>query len=570
MAQDHEMLQLLLRSGAMWASSLNIPWFLAGAGVGVPAAVGTVTTGNSKLLSLATTLGGVLGGVAADRLSTTISESLAGNDVGGGGGGGCEFTCYDVLTKGVGPACLLLVVLSRSIRSEPSVAVKPAAAVALAALLLEPLFSAYVLGGGGASNSTVAPAAAAAAAAATRSGLARLLLLRDVPHRVLGQVGGGGGRRRSAAAAATAASASAAASAAAALVARARWLTAGAQLVLWAAVVLAYANVSLRLSRGPPGKTVGGYMSALRSLAAKKRGTGGWVRIDQWGTGGGGGGGGCDGSGGGGGGARANGLLGSLYETLMGGGGWGGGGRICPEAMALCQHQKSYDGPPFERGEVTVRSIYCSGLDASITGRPPSNGNSVGGVGVGGANGAGAGGGFAGGADGGGGGLIAGGSSRPFYVTVSLGGLTAKTSARQGFSPTFTEVFPLGCDCPIRGAYLTIAVVDSFETGRSGRGDRVVGEVHLPLEAAQLVPGTSGLDDNADMFSSSSSSGGWDGGSGPAYRLRGDWELQGALGGPLCGARVGADIMVHGPPSPSSAAGRLRRRRRESVGWYAR
>ncbi|CAN0484013.1 unnamed protein product, partial [Ectocarpus sp. 12 AP-2014] len=111
------------------------------------------------------------------------------------------------------------------------------------------------------------------------------------------------------------------------------------------------------------------------------------------------------------------------------------------------------------------------------------------------ANGGGAGGGFAGGADGGGG-LIAGGSSRPFYVTVSLGGLTAKTSARQGFSPSFTEVFPLGCDCPIRGAYLTIAVVDSFETGRSGRGDRIVGEVHLPLEAAQLVPGTSGLDDN--------------------------------------------------------------------------
>ncbi|CAM9202710.1 unnamed protein product [Ectocarpus fasciculatus] len=560
------MLQLLLRSGAMWASSLNIPWFLAGAGVGVPATVGTVTTGNSKLLSLATTLGGVLGGVAADRLSTTVLESLTGNDGGGGGGGGGEFTCYDVLTKGLGPACLLLVVLSRSIRSEPSVAVKPAAAVALAALLLEPLFSAYVLGGAGSSSSssTVAPAAAAAA---TRSGLARLLLLRDVPQRVLGQVGGGGGRKRSAAAAATAASASAsAAAAAAALVARARWLTAGAQLVLWAAVVLAYANVSLRLSRGPPGKTVGGYMSALRSLAAKKRGTGGWVRIDQWGTGGGG----CDGSGGGGGGGRANSLFGSLYETLMMGTGWGGGGRICPEAMALAQHQKRYDGPPFERGEVTVRSIYCSGLDAAITGRPPSNGHSGGG---GGANGGVAGGGLAGGADGGGGGLIAGGSSRPFYVTVSLGGLTAKTSARQGFSPRFTEVFPLGCDCPIRGAYLTIAVVDSFETGRSGRGDRVVGEVHLPLEAAQLVPGTSGgLDDNgADMFSSTSSpSGGWDGDNGPAYRLRGDWELQGALGGPLGGARVGADIMVHGPPSPSSAAGRLRRRRRESVGWYAR
>lgn len=250
---------------------------------------------------------------------------MADND---GGGGGGEFTCYDVLTKGVGPACLLLVVLSRSIRSEPSVAVKPAAAVALAALLLEPFFSAYILGGVGCSSSTVAPAAAATA---TRSGLARLLLLRDVPQRVLGQVGrGGGGRRRSAAAAATAASASAAA---AALVARARWLTAGAQLVLWAAVVLAYANVSLRLSRGPPGKTVSGYMSALRSLAAKKRGTGGWARIDQWGTGEGGGGVGCDGSGGGGG--RASSLLGSLYQTLMAGGGWGGGGRICPEAMAV-------------------------------------------------------------------------------------------------------------------------------------------------------------------------------------------------------------------------------------------
>lgn len=103
---------------------------------------------------------------------------------------------------------------------------------------------------------------------------------------------------------------------------------------------------------------------------------------------------------------------------------------------------------------MTVRSIYCSGLDAAITGRPPSNGNG------GGANGGGSASGFAGGADGGGGGLIAGGSSRPFYVTVSLGGLTAKTSARQGFSPKFTEVFPLGCDCPIRGAYLSIAVVD--------------------------------------------------------------------------------------------------------------
>ncbi|CAM9543494.1 unnamed protein product, partial [Hapterophycus canaliculatus] len=125
----------------------------------------------------------------------------------------------------------------------------------------------------------------------------------------------------------------------------------------------------------------------------------------------------------------------------------------------------------------------------------------------------------------------------------------------------------------------------SFEAGRSGRGDRAVGEVHLPLDAAQLVPGTSGLD--SDSFSSASSpfsrgSGGGGGGGdgfdgggiigdgGAAYRLRGEWELQGALGDPLGGARVGADIVVHGPPSPTSAAGRLRRRRRESVGWYAR
>ncbi|CAN0439030.1 unnamed protein product, partial [Hapterophycus canaliculatus] len=117
----------------------------------------------------------------------------------------------------------------------------------------------------------------------------------------------------------------------------------------------------------------------------------------------------------------------------------------------LSQHQALDDGPPFERGEVTVRNIFCFGLDAAITGRPPSaslNGNTSGG------------GGFVGGADGGGGGLIAGGSSRPFYVTVSLGGVTAKTSPRQGFSPRFTEVFPLGADCPIRGAFITIAVID--------------------------------------------------------------------------------------------------------------
>lgn len=86
----------------------------------------------------------------------------------------------------------------------------------------------------------------------------------------------------------------------------------------------------------------------------------------------------------------------------------------------------------------------------------------------------------------------------------------------------------------------------------------MVGEVHVPLDAAELVPGTS-----ADGFSG-----------GPTYRLTGYWELQGIVG-PLGagagagGAKVGADVVIRGPPSPTSAAGRLRRRR-ESVGWYAR
>lgn len=52
MVQQTEMGQLLLESGALWASRLNLPWFLAGAGFGIPAAVGTVSTGDSKLLSL--------------------------------------------------------------------------------------------------------------------------------------------------------------------------------------------------------------------------------------------------------------------------------------------------------------------------------------------------------------------------------------------------------------------------------------------------------------------------------------------------------------------------------------
>lgn len=65
------------------------------------------------------------------------------------------------------------------------------------------------------------------------------------------------------------------------------------------------------------------------------------------------------------------------------------------------------------------------------------------------------------GADGGGGGSgLPGGDNRPFYVSLTLGNRTARTSVRTGFSPTFTEVFPLGINCPIRGAVLTIHVVD--------------------------------------------------------------------------------------------------------------
>lgn len=99
---------------------------------------------------------------------------------------------------------------------------------------------------------------------------------------------------------------------------------------------------------------------------------------------------------------------------------------------------------------MTVRGIHCAGLDAAITGRPAAAvdldsmftfGNS-GGTG----------------ADGAGG--IAGGKSRPFYVTIALGSITARTSVRAGFAPRFTEVFPLGGDCPIRGGFLVISVVD--------------------------------------------------------------------------------------------------------------
>lgn len=53
MVHHHEtMARVLLEAAATWASRLSLPWFLAGAGLGAPAAIGTVATGDGKLLSL--------------------------------------------------------------------------------------------------------------------------------------------------------------------------------------------------------------------------------------------------------------------------------------------------------------------------------------------------------------------------------------------------------------------------------------------------------------------------------------------------------------------------------------
>lgn len=54
MVHDHDptITQLLLQSAATWASRLNVPWFLAGAGLGIPAAIGTVATSDGKLLAM--------------------------------------------------------------------------------------------------------------------------------------------------------------------------------------------------------------------------------------------------------------------------------------------------------------------------------------------------------------------------------------------------------------------------------------------------------------------------------------------------------------------------------------
>lgn len=164
--------------------------------------------------------------------------------------------CYDVLTRGAGPGCLLLVALSRAVRSEPSAAVIPAAATALAALLAEPVFTAHVMAS--LASPTGASAAAAAAALAPSAGA---LFSR--------------GRRDTAAAtAATAAAVDAASS----LVSRARWLAGSAQLALWAACMVSLWRLGLRASRASRGSspTLGSYLLALRALAAGKRRSGVW------------------------------------------------------------------------------------------------------------------------------------------------------------------------------------------------------------------------------------------------------------------------------------------------------
>ena len=164
-----------------------------------------------------------------------------------------------MLTKAAGPACLLLVVLSRGIRLEPAVAVKPAAALALAALILEPAFTAFIL-----SNNALG-----AGSGLGRGGGGGVIARGGVGARLFF----GRSRKGEAAAAAAAAAMSA--------VNRVRWLTAGAQLALWAAVTLAYARLSLRCLRSREGsrRTVASYLAALRALAVKKRGNGSWVRF---------------------------------------------------------------------------------------------------------------------------------------------------------------------------------------------------------------------------------------------------------------------------------------------------
>lgn len=198
------------------------------------------------------------------------------------------FTCYDVLTRAVGPACLLLVILVPGLRSSSSrssapgnnssmVSVRPATWVAVVSLLLEPLFTAFILSNSDAFGTT------AANQSAVGIGVTELLhrMLGSPTNLVLGAVnlGGGSGSGRRSKKAAAAAAVNAAANA----ISRARWLTGMSQVALWIATMLGLAHMALRFTQASRGarRTVGTYLTALKDLAARKRGTGGWARVER-------------------------------------------------------------------------------------------------------------------------------------------------------------------------------------------------------------------------------------------------------------------------------------------------
>lgn len=155
--------------------------------------------------------------------------------------------------KGAGPACLILVTLSRDVRDEPTAAVKPAAFTALAALVIEPAFAAFV----------------------TRNlYLVGLLPEPGITGSGVGILGWGGQRRKAAAAAVAAATVE---------ISRARWLAGAAQVALWAASMLALGRMALRASRGSGGTrpTLRSYLTALKTLASGRRGSGIWFRREM-------------------------------------------------------------------------------------------------------------------------------------------------------------------------------------------------------------------------------------------------------------------------------------------------
>lgn len=166
-----------------------------------------------------------------------------------------SFSCYDVLTRGAGPICLIIVALGRSIHSEPSLPVKHVALVALIFLVAEPLYTAHVA-------STVQQAATAAAVATSSSFF--------------------WSRRRTVAEDFVVTAGKTA-------ICRARWLNCLAQLLLWAVTMRVLAKLALSASRASRSsrQSLGSYLGALEKLAEGKRNVGGWVRSGQTCVGGG-------------------------------------------------------------------------------------------------------------------------------------------------------------------------------------------------------------------------------------------------------------------------------------------